>query len=146
MTDVPEELQFRSREEGGAAPEPMAFTLNGERFECLPVLPATRVIKHELNISAADGRLYLEEVLGYFRKAMTPEEWERFYAFIDSPDQEVSLEVLGEMMQKVHMAYVKRPTKPDSASPAGPGTTGDTSMDASPSEESTSEPSMDEGS
>lgn len=146
MTEVPAELQFVSREEGDPAPEPMAFTLNGERFECYPVLPATRIVEHEIRVAGNNNLLYLREVLEYFEKAMPPEEWERFKAYLDDPANQIDMPVLGEMMRKVHTAYLTRPTKGPSPSPDGPETTGDTSTDASPSEDSTPGPSTAEGS
>jgi len=123
---------------------PMWFELQDEKFRCIPKLAASVLIAHERAMSAEGagrGMVVLAELDNYLRKALLPEEYVRYRTFADDPAREIEIEDIGFAVMDLHARYLARPTKRPSDSPDGPGSTGDTSTDSSPSEDSTSTPS-----
>lgn len=127
--------------EGTGEPERMVFTLKGEEFECIPWLPGSVLIAHERAMSMEGpgrGVVVLAELDNFLRRALLPTEYVRYRLFADDPGQEIGIQEIGLEVVQLHERYLGRPTPRPSSSPDGPGTTGDTSTDSSPSEDSTS--------
>lgn len=111
--------------------EPVAFSLAGERFECVPMhTPAATAA-----IFRYGGRkLVYPTIVGFVEAVLAGGETERFAALLerrgaDSVDER-DLEPLAVWLVET---YAGRPTQRPADSPSGQPTTGDTSTEPSPS-------------
>lgn len=153
LSGVPEHLRFEPEPLPPGATSPV-FALRGEAdgwqtFTCYPRLPGTRLFAHyeALDSIGSPTLDYLRELcVDYFRGCLPAEQYERFHAFADNPANQIEASHLRRAMEGVHREYLSRPTKGPSPSPDGPETTGDTSTDVSPFEDSTQPDSTAEGS
>jgi hypothetical protein len=116
------------------AGEPVRFELNGETYDCVPILPAG-IHLDVLNSGQA-------QVAGFLDGVLTEESAERFARAIRSPDPAVDLGTVTEIAMWLVEVYTGRPTGPSNGSSPGATPTAEP-WPASPSSttDSTSTPS-----
>lgn len=110
---------------GTGATEPVTFDLDGELFTCRAQVPGTVLLEHVERLS--DGATAAAELLAIWPDVFDGDEHARFRAYVDHPDNEVSVQVLGELLAFVLGELAGRPTTERSPSPRGRSQTGATS-------------------
>lgn len=132
MPDLPA-LQFHS---APPSTEPVFFTIDDQRFNCKPS-PGGGFKMLRMNRQLAEGGVIaLDAVFDFFRSVMEPAEYTRFEEFVDSPDREISTELLGNIFSALWERYANRPTQPreqsaNGQSPARPTLVAEPSTEAS---------------
>jgi len=105
--------------------EPPSFDLespDGERtltVNCVGMLPGSRFLDFMSNIDDSSPKEMAKAVYDLLTSAIRPDTWDSFKAFIDNPDNGISMDLLGEMAGYLGELYGKRPTAPSPLSSVG---------------------------
>lgn len=102
--------------------EPVAFTLGGERFDCLPVCPAPVLFDY----AAAGSRTTLQSYNAAvaFIVGVLADGEDRFRDALASKTNPVDYETIAAVVSWLVEHYTGRPTERPSASPSGASATG----------------------
>jgi hypothetical protein len=95
--------------------EPVTFDLDGQTYECIPMLPAG----FGLDIL----RYGTAKAAEFFDVIMVPDSAERFAMAIRDPERPVPQETLDEVIRWLVEVYTGRPTGPSNGSSTGPPAT-----------------------
>jgi hypothetical protein len=105
--------------------EEISFTLVGQDFKCVPILPGGTLIR--IIASTEDSETGVGAITSIFNEALDPADIDRFNEVIEGTEYVVSVDVLVEILQWLIEQYSQRPTKRPSSSEIGPETIGLTS-------------------
>ena len=111
--------------------EPLAFSLEGQEFECRPAINGATLLKFVADADSNEGGRSATALLDFFSRALKSEDAERFKALIDDPDTLIQIETIGEIAAWLVEQYTDRPTQEPSNSSSGSGRTGRKSTAAS---------------
>jgi hypothetical protein len=105
--------------------EPPSFDLespdgaNTLTVKCVGMLPGSRFLDFMSNIGEDSPKEMAKAVYDLLTSAVRPEGWDSFKAFIDNPDNGISMDLLAEMAGYLGEMYSKRPTEPSPLSSVG---------------------------
>lgn len=102
--------------------EPVAFLLGGERFECLPVCPATVLFDYAAR-ETTTTRQHYDAAVDFIVGVLADDE-ERFRKALTSKTDPVDYETVAAVVAWLVGHYTGRPTERPSASPSGASATG----------------------
>lgn len=102
--------------------EPVAFTLGGDRFECLPVCPAPVLFEYAARENRTTVQAYTAAV--DFIVGVLADDEERFRKALASKTDPVDYETVAAVVSWLVAHYTGRPTERPSASPGGESATG----------------------
>ena len=108
-----------------------------ETFQFRATTPTGAALQITLAVDA-QGNVALKPVLHYLRRALLPEDRERWDAFLDRDDLRIDVNALLRIYEHLAEQYSARPTLPRSASPNGRSSMTPTSQAAARSRASTS--------
>jgi len=103
--------------------EPVAFQLGGERFECVPVMPA-QVMFDFLAGGSSTVERFQTAVAFIVGVLVEPDGEERFRKVLDTRDDPIDYDTLSALVAWLVSTYTGRPTTRPSASPSGLSDTG----------------------
>lgn len=95
---------------------------DGERkisVRCVGMLPGSRFLDFMSKISDDSPAEMAKAIYELLQAAINPDQWLEFRAFIDNPDNGVSMEMLSEITGYLGELYSNRPTQPSRLSAAG---------------------------
>lgn len=97
--------------------EKPSFTLespNGRKLEvrCRAFLPGSRFLDFLSKVKADDPGAMATGVYDLLQNAVEADQWDEFQAFIDDPENGISLELLSEIGGYLGEVYTNRPTEP----------------------------------
>lgn len=127
MTAIPDFTRKRD--------EPLRFTIDGDTFECAPVLPAagTRLLLALAEtVEGSAGSAQIAMIGDFLDTVMLPESAERFAARMKDPARPIDDDQIGDVLKWLVERYGQRPTVPPTPSDGGRPTTGTISMDGVP--------------
>jgi hypothetical protein len=107
--------------------EPVSFALLGEEFQCRPAIPGSTLLNFVAKADGANTSAAAGSIFAFFESALTPDDYIRFRALVDSPERIVPMDTLSEIVGWLVEQYTERPTKRQSPSPDGQSPTGLTS-------------------
>lgn len=108
MTDSTRHRSFTTKGKATSS-QPVTFDLNDEAtFTCRAQVPGTVLLAHVERLS--DGATAAAELLAIWRDVFDDDEHERFREYVDSPDNEVDVQDLGEVLTFVLGELSGRPT------------------------------------
>jgi hypothetical protein len=102
--------------------EEVAFSVGGERFECLPVCPATVLFDYAARDTNTVRQQY--EAAVAFIVGVLDDDEERFRKALTSKANPVDYETIAAVVSWLVGHYTGRPTERPSASPSGASATG----------------------
>lgn len=144
--------------------EPVTFDVNGETFTCAPEIPGPALLDFFTGLASGNDAMGSNATLSFLTTAMTidcakcegtgqmeteegPQDCEacggdgddidefiRFRKFAKDRRNHITLKKIMEIGMYLSAEYGLRPTKRDSGSQPGPGSTSDGSEDTQPSE------------
>lgn len=91
-------------------PEPVEFELNGETIGCQPEIQGMDLLMFVAAIDQDNPAAGAKAVLDFLRKAILPEDWDRFVKTANAPQSGVGPEALSEISGYLSEVYTKRPT------------------------------------
>lgn len=122
--------------------EPRDFTINEEKFLCLPSVKGSLLPDLWGLLEGDDGgSVSRESLMEFFTRVMDEKEIERFRAYVEDVDNIVHAQLLLEVAMDLLAEYAGRPTRRSSASQPGPSSTGPGSNRGSSSPTSSSKKS-----
>lgn len=118
----------------------LAFTAEGDRFDATPGIPPS-TLQELLEISKSDLQGNLDGILKFYEIVLLQESYVRFAERFQSKTNPIDVFQCIEVMTWLLEQYTARPTMPSVGSSASSqtetDTTGTSSTDGAPSEEST---------
>jgi hypothetical protein len=109
--------------------EPLTFTLNGQKFECVPAIQGSVLLEFVAAADGESGGAAANALYKFFRDTMTREEYERFDLMLKDPEVIIDMETIGEIAGWLVEEYTARPTRRPVSSVGGPSTSGPSSME-----------------
>lgn len=104
--------------------EPLSFTLAGEQFTCLPILPWV-TMENLIRPYQEQGEMGVVLQIGPLMEAcLIDEDVERFHAILTRKDDPIDLETVTAIVEWLLESYTGRPTERFSSLPGGQSTTG----------------------
>lgn len=104
---------------------PLDFTINEEKFVCLPSVKGSLLPDLWGYIEGDDaGAVKRDAVMEFFAEVMEGPEFERFTKFVEDVDNIVHAQLLLEITMDLLAEYGGRPTRRSSLSQPGPSNTG----------------------
>jgi len=119
--EVEKALQFTTDD---VPDDPVSFTIDGERFDCLPLMTGAAFIRYS-RLLAKGGMIATGAVEDFFSEVMDPEEHKRFRKFIEDPGRRITTNKLGDIFLGLFGRYAagpaerSRPTEPPKPSRSG---------------------------
>lgn len=107
--------------------EPLTFTLNGEKFTCVPAIQGSVILEFVANADGDSGGSAAKALYKFFEDCMEPEEYQRFDALLRNPKVIIDMSLIGEIASWLVEEYTNRPTKQPESSSSGLTTSGLTS-------------------
>lgn len=109
--------------------EPIEFDLNDQTYKCKPALQGAVLLEFVARADSESGGEAAGALYGFFQDAMEPEEYERFRAYLNSPEIIIDMETIGEIASWLVEEYTSRPTQGSEPSDTGPSSAGPTSTE-----------------
>jgi hypothetical protein len=95
------------------AHDPIAFTIDGDTFDCYPALPAGVLIQFAIGaakINQSDVEQQAKMLDGLFRLVLRPESADLFAARMTDPERPIELKQINLIIPWVMEAHGLRPT------------------------------------
>jgi hypothetical protein len=129
--------------------EQIRFTIDGDRFEAAPAVPAEVLVEFANRFSGTsagvgDSADTFGTVMSVLELVLVPESYERLRARAGDRANPVEIDQLSDVILWLLEQYGLRPTQPPSSSATGPASlaSGTSSMASTPGVVSTSSPSL----
>jgi hypothetical protein len=129
--------------------EQIRFTIDGDRFEAAPAVPAEVLVEFANRFSGTsagvgDSADTFGTVMSVLELVLVPESYERLRARAGDRVNPVEIDQLSDVILWLLEQYGLRPTQPPSSSATGPASlaSGTSSMASTPGVVSTSSPSL----
>jgi hypothetical protein len=109
--------------------EPVEFELNDQTFQCKPALQGAVLLEFVAKADGDRGGEAAGALYGFFKDCMEEEEYERFRAYLNSPDLIFDMNDIGEIASWLVEEYTARPTEQSVPSGTGLSSAGHTSTE-----------------
>jgi hypothetical protein len=111
--------KFKDFGSGDVGKEPISFKLHDQEFKCHPAIQGKTLMRVAINADSGDIAKAASVVDDFFSVALLPESYKRFTKILESDDQIVTVEALGEISGWLMEQYSSRPEQGSEPSSSG---------------------------